>query len=130
MGEPLSSAAAGTAAVATVAAVSTYVGIDPLTIMFAATGALFGEGVSAQIGKWHKAILYTAVVLIASLLGTVIAGKFHDGKVLWASVWAVGFAMGFQPLASAYLKGVPQLAKAALDRAIAALNRIGGGREP
>lgn len=92
-------------------------GIEPQVLVWALIGASIGLVVTEQKG-WVKAVLmFVAVSLACSMLGTFIADEWWKGSHIARNSFALCLAMGFHPLFSAVVTNIPAAISGALKKA-------------
>lgn len=102
-----------------VAAALTSVGLEPQPLFWALVGAAIGVSMAPKTGPWRAAILFGAVVLGCSLLGSLAAQTWGSGSQIQRNGAACVLAIVFHPLLTAFVGFIPDL-----------LRRFGGGGAP
>ena len=118
----------GAAIIATASALAGATGLDPLTLMFAAAGGVWGEPAAAELGRIRKISLYFTSVLAGALMGTLAARTLHGGDEAWRHAWAFGSTAGFHLfMAALFAKIIPTLVDVLTARLMAGLRGLFGG---
>lgn len=98
------------------ASVLATLGVDPATLVWGLVGATLGLSLAPKdASRMRSALIFSAVVLAAALIGTVVAEHYGKG-ILWRNLIAMGMACLFHPLLTLLVAQLPDMVQAARER--------------
>lgn len=98
------------------AAIITGLGLDPLTVQWAAIGAGGGLILATQIRKWVALMAFPFVVLLAAGLAQSVDRIWLDADKAWLVLLAIAFGFLFHVLVPVVVQHVPSVLGSLLGR--------------
>lgn len=104
----MSDVTSGVALGALTAATLSILGVEPQSLVYAAMGAGIGTTWAPEMPRIRAAVVFTCVICLSALAGTVAAVLWTSGSGLFRNLFAGVIAVVFHPLISSGIAKMPE----------------------